>query len=266
MNNLVCCLFCKEVKSSRGLHTHVDRSHFKVGNYFAGNNGKYHIISQKAKANKEKKIAEYSINPNFCTNCTSCLPYDKKHQKFCSSRCSAQYGNKNKDYSKFKPGPKKQEKTKYTIICTNCCNNFTSFSLGKEFCSVKCKNKKRVKTLQENNLLTLSEYRRAASFKFNLSDYHTEFDFSLVKEHGWYSAKNRKDNLNGVSRDHMVSVRYGYDNNLPPEHIGHPANCRLVVHNHNVSKGSKNSISYEELLIRIKEWEDKHLHHNILIA
>lgn len=104
----------------------------------------------------------------------------------------------------------------------------------------------------------LVNYRADCAFKFNLSDYPDEFDFSLIESHGWYKPKNRGDNLNGVSRDHAVSVRYGFDHNIPSKHLAHPANCILMRHGENVSKYSKNSMSYEELLNRIDSWDKKY--------
>ena len=103
---------------------------------------------------------------------------------------------------------------------------------------------------------TLKSYRLRCAFKFNLADYPVEFDFKLIEQYGWYSAKNRGNNLTGVSRDHLVSVRYGFDNNIPSEHLAHPANCALLRHGENVSKGIKNSITYEQLLKRIAEWDN----------
>lgn len=104
----------------------------------------------------------------------------------------------------------------------------------------------------------LTNYRANCAFKFNLINYSDEFEFTLVERYGWYKAKNRGDNQTGVSRDHAVSVRYGFDNNLPAEHLSHPANCVLMQHGKNVSKGKKNTMSYEELLNRIEAWDKKY--------
>jgi hypothetical protein len=105
----------------------------------------------------------------------------------------------------------------------------------------------------------LTNYRADCKFKFNLADYPDEFDFQLVTEHGWYSAKNRGNNIYGVSRDHMLSVKYGFDNGIDPKILAHPANCRLMLHRDNVSKLSKCSITLEDLLIKIAAWDKKYL-------
>lgn len=104
----------------------------------------------------------------------------------------------------------------------------------------------------------LERYRQLCEFKFNLSNYPEEFDFNLIKKHGWYKAKNRGNNLNGVSRDHMVSIKFGYINKINPQIISHPANCRLVLHTENQKKRSKCIIKIGELLERIKCWDKKY--------
>jgi len=67
---------------------------------------------------------------------------------------------------------------------------------------------------------------------------------------------NKDTNPDGVVRDHMVSRRYGYDNNIPPEIIGHPANCQFLSHRDNLSKGAGCSLTYEQLLTRIALWDN----------
>lgn len=102
------------------------------------------------------------------------------------------------------------------------------------------------------------KYRLDTNFKFNLSDYPNEFDFSLIERYGWYSPTNKNNNLGGVSRDHMFSVREGFEMGINPEIISHPANCRLMIHTDNISKNKKSIITIEELLDRIKKFEYKY--------
>ena len=56
----------------------------------------------------------------------------------------------------------------------------------------------------------------------------------------------------------MVSVKYGFLNNIDPQIIAHPANCKLMIQKENTSKYSKSSITLEELLIRIEAWDLKY--------
>ena len=134
------------------------------------------------------------------------------------------------------------------------CNKILSFGKRNwKFCSISCKRK-----YDRKNLNEYQKYYKECQFNFNLSDYPNEFDFNLIKEYGWYQAKNHGDNLNGVSRDHMISVKFGYENNISPEIIKHPANCQLMQHNENVSKWKSCSITLEELNNRIIEWNFKY--------
>lgn len=104
-------------------------------------------------------------------------------------------------------------------------------------------------------------YRRLCKFRFNLSAYPNEFDFSLIKEFGWYSAKNKGANTNGVSRDHMLSIADGWRLGIDPMKISHPANCRLIKHTENWNKRGKSILTEEELDKRILLWEKKYLGH-----
>jgi len=104
----------------------------------------------------------------------------------------------------------------------------------------------------------LKRYRQLCEFKFNLSNFPDEFDFNLIKAHGWYSAPNKGNNLSGVSRDHIVSVKFGFINSVNPKIISHPANCRLITNTDNQKKHSKSLIKIEELIEKIKNWDEKY--------
>ena len=106
--------------------------------------------------------------------------------------------------------------------------------------------------------IKLRKYRVDAAFTFSLKDFPDEFDFSLIETYGWYKAKNRGNNLGGVSRDHMYSVKDGFLNNVDPKIIAHPANCRLIRQGDNASKKDKSCITLEQLLERIKIWDQKY--------
>lgn len=136
---------------------------------------------------------------------------------------------------------------------------------GKEFvginntCSRKCGRILYEQNKPEKDLSDYYNYRKECEFSFNLSDFPNEFDFNLIEENGWYSPSNSsKPNLYGVSRDHMLSVKYGWENKIDPKIIKHPANCKLVLQSDNVSKGTDCSITYDELIERIKEWDSKY--------
>lgn len=250
-SNLCSCIYCKEVKSSKGIFTHVDRAHLNLTKYSSGFNGKYDVLSSR---HQEKEL-EYLKNPCVCKSCSKALPYSKKSNKFCSTSCSAKYNNSRKDYTTFKTGPAKGKPL--TICCKFCKNTFETRRKSKQFCSKKCAVDFKNVTLREKRT-AWQNYRADCQFRFSLKKYAKEFDFSLVEQHGWYKASNRGNNLSGVSRDHMVSCKYGFENNIPVEHIRHPANCKLIIQKENSAKHSNCSISYSELLERIKVWDLKY--------
>lgn len=101
-------------------------------------------------------------------------------------------------------------------------------------------------------------YAYLCKFKFSISQFPEWFDSELIRNHGWYStpgSRTGQRNLNGVSRDHRLSIDYGFRNNIPPAIIRHPANCELVLHRKNQEKNSKSSITYAQLLEDIKTFQ-----------
>lgn len=102
------------------------------------------------------------------------------------------------------------------------------------------------------------KYKEDARFQFNVYNYPEAFNLEKAKKYGWYKAKNRGDNPNGITRDHLISVQYGFENDIPPELIAHPANCWLMRQLANVSKNKKCEITLYELLKRIESWNKKY--------
>lgn len=89
--------------------------------------------------------------------------------------------------------------------------------------------------------------------QFNLAGIIDKIEgFELLKKFGMY---NRLNNKLGVVRDHIVSVHYGYMNNIDPKIISHPANCRFILHSDNAKKSMKCDITIEELKERIDKWD-----------
>ena len=46
--------------------------------------------------------------------------------------------------------------------------------------------------------------------------------------------------------------------NINPFLLSHPVNCQLMVHTKNMSKGKKCGITVDELIVKIKEWNEKY--------
>lgn len=173
----------------------------------------------------------------YCENCKQQL-FSRNDRKFCSLKCVGEYqsnlAKKNRDACLF-------------------CHNIVPRG-RKKFCNRLC-----IEEFEKSKeKSTISMYRTACAFDFVLSDYPEEFDFDLIKKYGWYSPSNKKNNLGGISRDHIMSVAYGFQNNIDPAIISHPANCRLMIHSENISKSAKSDMSLEELLLKIKKWNNKY--------
>jgi predicted nucleic acid-binding Zn ribbon protein len=206
----------------------------------------------------EKKYYE---NPIFCLKCNGIIPYKKKRNKYCSHSCASSISNTKRqrkpvseDFRRkisFLVKEKAKERLK-EYCCKNC--NISIFSFRKRiFCSNVCRiqfNKKNTDAFQQ--------YKQKCLFTFKLNDYSEEFDFDLIKKYGWYKPKNRGNNINGVSRDHKLSIKEGFNKNIDPKIISHPANCELLIHSKNIAKNKNSSISLEELLIAIEKWNVKY--------
>ena len=97
---------------------------------------------------------------------------------------------------------------------------------------------------------SIISYRNKCRFKLKLEELQYIKGYSLLEKYGWY---NRETNPTGVVKDHRISVKFGYDNNLDPYLLSNSANCEFLTFTDNLKKSSKCSISYEELLLEISK-------------
>lgn len=249
MKEIIKCQECGEIFENKKIKAnHVRWKHRDQSEYIKKSREEGAERSKKSKENLINESVECSSNK--CNN-TIDIEYKngkKKDKYFCSRSC-ANYRGKRSEETKLKIA-KSLKKAPIFKKCQQCNSNYEELNKGQRFCSRSCAAKSR----NTNDPGSLKRYRQEASFNFNLKEYPNKFNFELIEKYGWYSAANRGNNLNGISRDHMFSVREGYEKGIDPKLLGHPANCRLMRHNDNVSKNSKSSITYEELLERIKNW------------
>lgn len=167
-------------------------------------------------------------------NCPKCKKETKS--KFCSSSCSASYNNSFRKHSIFT-----KQKIKNSVkvaIKEGRLNPPTCDSTGMSW-----------KKIPDSNWI---EYKQSCSFytPYYLLKYIE--GHKLVEENGWYHPKK---NLQGASRDHMFSVKEGWNMKISPNIIRHPANCKIMLIKDNKKKSIKCSISFNELIERIKKWE-----------
>ena len=227
-------------------------------------------ISNRCERLKLKIIHTETI---VCLNCGEKITVNKgEKRKFCNKSCSAIFSNKNRTLNESTK-QKISNKLKGRKLGDENRLKITGDKNGRyvngETTKIKTENKvrkcriceitiisKKYKRICENcNINYYEHYRPQCEFKFNIYDYEEKFDLTLVNEFGWYSPTNKNNNLDGVSRDHIYSVRDGFLNKISPEIISHPANCKLMLHNENSSKNSKSNITIVELLDRIKNFK-----------
>lgn len=218
---------------------------------------------QEAIDKKKGKIKEFEVK---CSKCGKSIivkerekEFPKKKKYYCSRQCANSHIRS--DASKKKTSDTMLAKYNHYYKHCKRCNKEYSYKSRSKFCSDVCRKLYKIeKSLNkaindsEKEKILIRNYRNECSFKFNLSDYPDKFDFNLIKQFGWYKAKNHGNNINGISRDHMYSIMDGYVNHIDPKIISHPANCRLIRHKENQSKGKHSCITLEELLERIKNW------------
>lgn len=235
------------------------------------------LVDAAAKHRQEENgdIRDYEVKCEKCGKTFIVSEYDKKFPQrehyFCSRKCANSRERsdetKRKISSKLKEfyGSKKGDED----ICEFCGSTYIRHKKSQRFCSPLCANRYRsymeyIKKLDIcsgdiDRIKTLSLiYKNQCKFSFSLSEYPEEFDSKIIRKHGWYSAKNRGNNLDGVSRDHMFSVMEGLRLRIDPYLISHPANCKLMTQRKNSSKHKKCSLSYDELVERVESWNNKY--------
>lgn len=200
-----------------------------------------HSCAAKA-TNKARQITYKNIKC-YCCDTTLQIPlYDKRSTTRCST---CKFNDKIRPKSKPNAVVKKDVKGKY-------CKNCSKFTTNRHFCGKKCYTSyhKKMRTAYQ-------EYAKNCKFKFNVYDYPDFFDIELINNYGWYSPSNKKNNLNGVSRDHCFSVKQGFEQGVDPNIIAHPANCKLLLHRDNQRKNRSCSLTVEQLIKNIKSFEEK---------
>jgi hypothetical protein len=214
------------------------------------------------------------INISKENNMNKCLKCNKetKNIKFCGHSCAASYTNGTR-----KPRTEESKlKTSKTLRSKPLTNQFGTFApivyqdiVGDftriYFCKCKFTDKQFVSTrklyIHPSIIETKEQYTYQCRFAFAISDYPEWFKGAseLIEQYGWYSTpgSNKKGitNINGISRDHLYSSSDGFKNNIDTKLLSHPANCRLLTHKENQSKGKNSSITIEELKSKIIQFE-----------
>lgn len=212
-----------------------------------------------------KKLCEKKkLRITKTVKCKKCLKefevtFIEGHEKenyYCSSNCShsreqTEEINRRRSHTTRGTWKEKGFVVKEEKNCPICGKLFLSKA---KTCSYQCNSSLR----DRKDLSKKKDYKLACQFRFALNSFPAEFDFTLVEEHGWYKATNRGGDGSGISRDHMLSVDFGWKNKIDPSIIRHPANCKLMLHTENFKKNTNCSITLEDLLKRIEQWNMKY--------
>lgn len=221
-----------------------------------------------------KKLEQYQ---NKLRPCLHCGKPTETPKKFCNSSCSASYNNIqrqkdgyiiteehkrklreslykyiNKTNAKFRARPQYVEGAPYSKLYLRTCKK----------CEIKFLYRSQVKYCSECANDFGVEYRCRYKFVFNVYNYPDLFDIAYIEQVGWYLRGNEKDvnkwNTDGLSRDHKVSVTDAIINGYDPYYIKHPLNCEIMPWIENNKKKANSSMSYEELVKQVDDYDAKH--------
>jgi hypothetical protein len=248
------CVICHKETSQLGIQTHYKRAHTDSTLWENSN------IALKTQ--KNDKISNYNNNPKLCEVCGTPHTYEQRNNVACSHPCAAILGNEKRSIAGWKMPDEVKKKISnklrkpkfeddiagdysklYKCICKHCSTIF--FKQSSYRTCDDCKKKL---------------YRPIDNFRFKFNVYHYPDLFNLdeLNSVGWYSqgGKSRKPyNPNGLARDHRVSASESLRNNYDHYYITHPINCELMSQRKNSSKHSKSSMTYEELIQKVNEYD-----------
>ena len=277
-----------------GEHLFMNKRSFANHVRWCKKNPKYEEIKKSTiykvkKAIENKVINEKGELKKFEVNCAKCgkkieveereKEFPLKEKYYCSRSCANSH--KRTEESKKKTSESlikyarengmkiSQDAFQENKVCPICGKIFHTIRIEQITCSKQCGQKFKVLNKLNQKFENITDdikkgkflydlYRKQCSFKFALNQFPTEYDFSIIKDNGWYKAKNHGDNLYGVSRDHIFSVYEGFKQQIDPYYISHPANCKLLLQSENASKCSNCGMTIEELKNKIKEWNEKY--------
>lgn len=183
-------------------------------------------------------------------------------QIYCSRSCSAKFENAKRVKIGWTLSRESRQKTSQSLIKNFLVNpkNLPKKEIVGEYskvflmkcrhCGAKFHSRNTKQYCKEHAQLYMAENRNRYKFTFNVYHYSDLFDLAELEKIGWYSpgGKSGAWRIDGLSRDHKVSVNESIKNNYDPYYITHPINCQLISHLENNSKKTKSSISYDDLI------------------
>ena len=277
-----------------GEHLFMNKRSFANHVRWCKKNPKYEELRENTISKIKKSLERNIINKKgdlkkFKVVCAKCgkefeieereKDFPSKKKYYCSKSCANSHKKTEESKKKVSESLKRYARSKgmkvtqdtfqEDKICPICGKIFHTIRVNQVTCSPKCGSKLRTLNILKTKFKKITDdiekgkflfnlYRKQCAFKFALNKYQNEYDFSLIKDNGWYKPTNRGDNLHGVSRDHIFSVCEGFKQQIDPYYISHPANCKLLLQSENASKHNNCAITIEELKTKIDEWNKKH--------
>lgn len=255
------CITCKRQTSSLGIDTHYLRSHGSQCEKAIWGN-----TSAKATEIKNAKKTSYSKSPNKCKHCDLAIEYERRHNQFCSHSCAASSMNEARIINNWSMTTSTKERISNKLKNHNSFKNSIVGEFSKlvrcscKFCKLKWIGPTRRLVCNNCNHLKWQNNKDRFSFKFNIFDYPDLFDLKQLQLIGWVAFGGKRGgvkNISGLSRDHKVSVSEAKQHNHNPYYISHPCNCELMPHSANNKKKANSSITYQELIKIVDEYDQK---------
>jgi hypothetical protein len=245
-------------------------------------------IQQRNMTKLETKKHLYAMNANHCRKCSVVLSYDSRLNRFCSKSCAASYNNASRDSNTFErqkstlaktlaAKPKLVPKVKPSKLSKNKGTRKRSSRLQKptfknsvvgpytKLFKLTCKHSNKIffsrrctKYSPEYADFYSRNGKGRYKFTFKVKDFPDLLDLTLIEKHGWYSVGGKSTlpiNKLGISRDHRVSITEAIKFQYDPYYIIHPLNCKLMLHSENIAKFARSSITYEQLVKLVDEYE-----------
>lgn len=144
----------------------------------------------------------------------------------------------------------KQRTLKY---CSKVCAHTVIQTRNCIICGCEFQGRPGTKTCEKHKTRYNMKEREVYEFRFNVYKFPELFDLEMLTRIGF---KNRQ-NLNGIVRDHKVSIADAKKYNYDPYYISHVMNCQLITAYHNLRKNSKSSITYQELVNLVDEYDSQ---------
>lgn len=236
---------------------------------FCSNKCQGAMLKKTYTKNCERCGTEFVTSDNNTKNCSRTCANIREHTQETKDKISSTLKGKvveNKIKSDVVPKPKKTNKISKPRKISNLPSRYHYRHSDADFCTInicKCKNCEFVGSYRTQRGycpncedMYSSNKRAMYQFTFNVYHYPDLFDLNLLESVGWRVTRGKNKNVFGISRDHKVSVRDSIINNYDPYYIKHPLNCELMTHDENQRKGTKSSMSYDELVKLVDDYEN----------